>query len=295
MSPLWKIRRPDLEIRKVNLHYITRCYSGSLAQCKCLIESILKFDTESPITVIVDHDSVMQSARWFDDHGCQVHTPLGVGRLCRDIDLPWGLKFANRSGRDKAWAMQSCLPAWAMALYPDDPLFVYVDPDCFFFQDLRPYVEQLPSSCEVAVCPHFFPTGFENNSAGRFNNGILNWKNTPTVREHMHRWGRETMERWQPGHPREIPHEQLLLNDWPAILGNKLAEFPPAVCWGPWRRDKVAAGEIQSLHAHELWRGTGRNPITINGESWNRTNYPLSPETIETLYQPYEKALAAFL
>lgn len=49
------------------------------------------------------------------------------------------------------------------------------------------------------------------------------------------------------------------------------------------------------FHFHEMRRGTGRNPVTLNGEQWNRTQYDIPASTLESVYLKYEQALEQHL
>jgi hypothetical protein len=291
-----------------------------MPHAQAMIQSLRQFD-DSPITCVCDPDCYHAFAEspFVERMGNIFPVPIHVVEAeCRS-ELPFYLERPRKSPRDFAWAMQACLPWWIMERCNEDWL-IYIDSDCYAFQSFQPIIDPLPDTAHVGICPHHFPPGKENESAGRYNNGIVIWRKSPLSIEHALRWGRETLERWQPGHPRSIPHEQKLLDEWSEQLGQACVELPRGCDVGPWQFwSKEGAGQviacdgmvreslktdyggkgqdwnIQSYHFHEFRRGPGKNPVTIKGQQWNRSGYPLHPETIESVYLPYERQLAEFL
>lgn len=296
----------------MTIHYFCHVHGPSLPHLQCMLSSIRRFDQESPITVVlddaVDHERTAVIDRKWNCSGVRMSR---VAEQCGTL-LPWDATSRSRqfSSRDRAWMMQSCLPWWiimrslADKRTADVDWFVYTDSDTFHYRSIEPYLTALPETAHVAICRHWYPAGRENVSAGVYNNGILAFRNSGVSREHMLRWGRETIERWQPGHPRAVTHEQKLLDEWPEQLGSACVELPAEVNWGAWRCDEVSGSPpilkstgkpLQSFHAHEFRKGSGRNPIEICGQQWNQSGYPLHPATAEAVYRPYAKILAEYI
>lgn len=234
-----------------------------------------------------------------------VYSAADMEHDCRSMGIDWGSLRGTRSERDLAWTAQACMPYWLMQRCPDlKGPFVYLDNDTYFFQPLSPILNRLPETAHVGVCKHWFPPGKENVSAGVFNNGTIWWRNSDISREHFKRWALETIERWNPSHPRAVPHEQKLLDEWPEQLGDALAVLPRTVDAGPWRLVRVIESPegpvigtdlLQSWHFHETRAGTGRNPVTLKGQQWNCCNYEIDEFTRKSVYDPYIALLETFL
>lgn len=291
-------------------HYFTHTHAANIPLAKCMLSSVRRFHPDSPITAVLG-DGAEKVPHEFTEWTSSLFSMSAVASLCAEIGIDWDKAFAGRSPRERSWAMQACLPYFMLKNCEAD-WFVYLDSDVYFFNSLYLGFEE---SVHVAICKHHYPKGQENVSAGVYNNGLLAFRNSDISREHMKRWATETIERWQPGHPREIPHEQKLLDEWPEQLGEALSEFSPNIDCGPWRLAEIAcmhptahfpilkvdghpngAVPLQSWHMHELrLDANGNNPVTIKGRQCNRTNYTLHPETIESVYVPYETELAKYL
>jgi len=307
----------------MSTHYFTHVHGPALPHVKAMIESVRRFDAMAPITVVVDDAALAEFSDWVEssqetDGVVETHSMSDVESACKRDGLDFTIRKEELSPRDYAWMMQACLPYWLMGRIPENYL-VYVDSDCYFFQSLQPVIDNMPHKAQVGVCPHRYPRGRENESAGNYNNGMLILLNSREMMEHTKRWGRETIDRWDPKHMFSITHEQKLLDEWPAQLGELLCELPPEVDCGPWRLADMSVhpiegypmlpiGEyheiegqrlvpLQSWHFHEFRRSNGncKNPIVINGQQWNRSGYELSPATIEAVYKPYEAAMSRYI
>ena len=293
--------------------YLCYFHDKNLLQVQCLISSIRRFDSESRIIAIAEDDCI-KDCMFASSPECNVSIlRMSEAREeCRALGLDWGR--VDRSPRDKAWTFQACFPFWMMRELSDSDVLVYVDSDCFFFQDIRPYIRRLPPASHVGLCPHHYPPGRENKSAGIYNNGIMSWRNTDVSRKIAREWGLEAIAKWE-------PHEQILLDAWPERYGDAIAEFERGVDVGPWQMLEWSMGtgesSIEGVPFHHGWEGgkhvrnqidmqshhfheyrldqTGKNPVTIKGRKCNRSGYPLHAETVKSVYEPYERLLETFL
>lgn len=293
------------------IHYFSHIHAPSYPHLRCLIDSIRKFDQESPVHVVCDSTATFgQVMDDYIDTAAEVipyPTPI-VEMDCKTLGIDWTVVRKTRSERDVAWTMQACLPLWMMSMseVKEGDLCVYVDSDVFFFTDFTPILKGLPEEPFVFSGRHHFPPGKENDSAGKWNNGLMVWRNQMDAAIHAKSWATDSINRWE-------PHEQKLLDGW--AIGGKFADLPPECDVGPWRAESICClddheacvealdseggkrrwNPIQSYHFHEFRRGAGKNPVTINGQPWNLTNYDLPEDVIETVYEPYKQAMARYV
>ncbi len=264
----------------MKLRYVSHFHGPRIPQFRVMWDSILQFDRDSKMTAVVDTLETAEACA--DMRGVEfVHWEEMASDCCGVLPF---MKCQSRGPRLFSWTYQACLPWWVMRRSKEKN-FVYVDSDCMFFSSLVPYIEAIPQSAFVGICPHFFPEGKENEGAGRFNNGICWWRKTPESIEHARKWGIWSIEVFD-------PHEQKVLETWPDELGDKCYQFPGAVNWGPWRRSEGRG--VQSAHFHEMRMGSGPNETLINGEFWSRSGYDLEPEAVDNLYFKYEAELRKY-
>lgn len=303
------------------LDFISHVHPTAIPHLKCLRHSLCEHEPHHQHFVVTWGCRDEISEFYAKDSRVIIVSSGELEQECRLLGIDWGALRGTRSDRDLAWTAQACLPYWLMADF-DIGQAIYLDNDLYFWQPLQPILDLFPEA-HVGVCKHHYPPGRENVSAGIYNNGLVWWRNTPLAREHAKRWALETIERWNPSHPRRVDHEQKLLDEWPEQLGEALAVLPPEVNWGAWRRSCVRnttqgpmiavvdsatcdfkepfadvefhLEPLQSAHMHEFRRTTRQNPIQLKGEHWGRSGYELHPETIEAVYKPYEQMMETFL
>ncbi len=194
------------------MRYFSHTFRPRFPQLCTLIESIRRFDTESPMTVVCPDENASDLRKLIGDDA-EVVTMSFVAFECGD-NLPWPKVAAYRSQKQVAWTMQGCLPWWMMQRYTDDSLF-YVDDDCFYFAPLQPYIKAIPKEAIAGVCRHHFPAGKENIGAGTYNNGMCWFRNCLDGSLHARAYGEWSIDVFEPHEQKHlaVANGQISLSD----------------------------------------------------------------------------------
>ena len=165
--------------------------------------------------------------------------------------------------------------------------FVYVDADSFFFG-----TPSFPKGAAVALSPHNFPDGQTHREAtvGRFNFGFGYFARWQATIDLVSCWVDDTLERCDgnsAGH-------QMSLDDWPDVIGTLFTELHAEITGD---RPTIGGEPLVHMHFHEHRRRLvgGKNPVMLKGQRWNRTDYPIHPETLSSVYLPYERVLERYI
>lgn len=174
-----------------------------------------------------------------------------------------------------------------VAILTGTGITTYLDADLFFFSDPELAFDELADR-DVGVVPHRFPEHdrerLEPN--GLFNVSWVSFRDTSRSLALLSRWREHVLERCDAS----TCGDQKYLDEWPLLLGQHLCIFQsPGIGLAPWHAytKKITEGPrvdgvpVVFFHFHEHWRGA----------STSRTGYPLTPELIRHIYQPYETEL----
>lgn len=286
------------------IHFVTHFDRTYSAQGRCMLDSLAQ----------VCRESIMRHVVWCGSD--RSHSAAGgdmseIG-MC-DLAAWRRLKplREKRQINHWFWSLEPAIADHFLNILPDGDILTYVDADQYFFSDPIAVIQDaLSGPSIIALSPHYFPVGKEKGAVGKFNYGIGCFRVCDETRSIAEDWLDQVIEKCD-----DARNDQHYLSEWPEKYGNWLAELPITVNCGPWQipeiTSHVSTGDpmieawhdrfgseydpLVSFHFHEFRRGTGRNPITLKGEGWNRTNYELHPSTIESVYTKYEAALSKFL
>lgn len=291
------------------IHVVTHCDRNYEAMARCMLASLRRVSTG------LHHHLV-----WCDEQPSSIKdSPINVHQLSELHSWPRLQQIRNtRIGKFWFWSLEPAIVDHFLSLCQDGDMVLYVDADSYFFQDPIPAIEQsLGKNACVALSLHCFPPDKKDRerTCGKFNFGCGAFVACHDSRAVVAEWLDQTMEKCD-----ESKNDQHHLDEWPEKLGSRLAELPRGINVGPWQlmytprvgsvvvyngrvHESWKTGDgsagcsspLISYHFHEFRRGFGRNQITLNGEAWNRTNYELHPDTIESVYKAYEKELTVFL
>ena len=284
------------------IHFVTHFDEQFLPQATAMLESLKRHSQMAIIWVMpLTAECHLMAQKKFPV------IPLEFSRRYAQLMLA----KIGRTWREFCWMAEPIAVESLMDVLEDGDVACYVDADQFFFADPVPGILAALDNADVALSPHHFPPGQEHRekSVGRFNFGIGAFRACDATRKLVAGWLAQTLERCD----EHAAGDQKYLDEWPAVLGERFAELPRGMNCGPWQLSEVVPAydptgrpmpllnegddlvELVSFHFHEFRRGTGKNPITLNGASWNRSNYQLHPSTIETVYRKYEAELIKWL
>lgn len=232
-------------------------------------------------------------------------------------------KIATRKNeipyREFCWLLEPALVWTAIKeAQQQNDLAVYVDADSCFFADPIPGIRQTmlgrsdaETDADICLTPHHFPPGQEGREAdvGRYNFGFGVFEPRFLVADLVLRWV-DLLMRGVTG-----TEGQKMLTDWGKEPEITVRDLPRGFNVGPWQLAEIwtDVGENEatamirtgnsdcpnvpliSYHFHEFRIGGGRNPVTVAGREFNRTNYKIHPSTIKSVYEPYEAELSKWL
>ena len=144
---------------------------------------------------------------------------------------------AAREGRTRAeyiFTLSPCLPLHLLECNPLVPSITYVDADMAFFSDPRSWWERLDRA-EVLLVKHRFPDFLRHlEMFGKFNVGILGFRNDAEGRRCLASWRRQCLD-WcrdvvEPGRFAD----QKYLDAWPEQFQNVAVCDHPGINLAPW-------------------------------------------------------------
>lgn len=205
----------------------------------------------------------------------------------------------NRNHREWCWSLASQLceyltpevrpvdyPGWPRTSLPE---CTYLDADIFFRSDPAPVFRTIGSR-SIAITPHQFPDNSEKarlSLNGSFNVGFVHFKNSKTGKACISKWAAQVRERCS---ETVGCGDQCYLDSWESDFLGEVCVLGVGVNMGPWnlmgypvteRGGHVYLGDdrLVCYHAHEY------------KHNQRLTNYPLRPEDIALIYEPYAKAV----
>lgn len=223
----------------------------------------------------------------------------------------------NRSWKAFCWTLEPALIHQALRgaeqSGDDERILFYCDADSWFLSDPIPTILDCMERGDVALSPHSFPPGHEHKerTVGRYNFGCGVFRACDAARRIVSDWLDLVLAKCDEFAAGGQKH----LDGWVDKLGDRLVELSRSVNCAPWSQYAVNAARaiigqtdstgtfrqftmpepLISWHGHEMRRGPGKNPVTINGEAWNLSNYTLHENTVENVYSPYLVELSKYL
>jgi len=204
-----------------------------------------------------------------------------------------------RSHRDFCWGLASL---WTHDVSEKEVAYddiTYLDSDTFFFND--PELGFRGFNGDVAVVPHRF---LKEDEVRLLPNGVFNvswvtFKKNKTGLGILSNWAYKVLEYC--GTERGQMGDQFYLDSWPDELGNRLTILPDGAGNGPWHirgyntvydrdKDTIWIFRINEDGGFPLVMYHGHEHRRKNNPSF-RTGYPLTPDVIKYIYEPYEEVL----
>lgn len=202
----------------------------------------------------------------------------------------------NRSLIEYYFTCTPSLPLYVMRQEPTIATIVYIDADFFFFHKPDAIEEALANHPLFAV-EHRFPPELQHHAEyGRFNVGILGFRNDAVGRACLERWREQCLEWCYDRLEGDRFGDQKYLDEWPARYPTMKILYHPGVNLAPWNltRHKIewngnallADGRpVICFHFHGL-KEVNRF-VYITG--LNEYRVRLTPAIRKGIFQPYLK------
>jgi hypothetical protein len=248
-------------------HYCTYFDRGFLESGLALWLTLKRFDPDAVLWVLGLDDEVVDALRGLGEGGLRV---MPLAELEHD-DPELAAVKRTRSLLDYYFTLSPCWPRWLLARHPEITVLTYVDADMAFFSSPAPLFAELGAN-DILIVEHRYPDFLRREGAaerfGRFNVGILCFRQSPEGRRCL-KWWRERCLEWC--HDRVEGGrfaDQKYLDDWPQRFAGVVVCRHPGVNLAPWNwmnhRYDLSAGALlvdgQPLIAYHfaLFRPLGR-------------------------------------
>ena len=141
---------------------------------------------------------------------------------------------ANRSTVEYYFTCTPSLPLYVLKLAPDVETITYVDADIMFFSTPAAVLEELGQR-SIGIVPHAFPPKLRAKEVyGRFNVGLLTFRNDATGRACLTQWREQCLEWCYDRLEGDRFADQKYLDAWPERYDSVCAFENPGVLMAPW-------------------------------------------------------------
>lgn len=140
----------------------------------------------------------------------------------------------TRSVVEYYFTLTPALPLYVLSLRPDIDAITYLDADLRFWASPDLVLDEL-ASASVLIIPHGFPRFLQHlESHGKYNVGMVAFRNDENGRACLERWHRQCLE-WCYDRVEDGRFaDQAYLDDWPGTLAGVAVIDRPGVGLGPW-------------------------------------------------------------
>lgn len=141
---------------------------------------------------------------------------------------------ANRSTVEYYFTCTPSLPLYVLSLEPAIETITYLDADLKFFASPSAVFDELGSS-SIGIVPHLFPPRLRNKEKyGRFNVGLVVFRNDATGRACLTRWRDQCLVWCYDRVEHDRYADQKYLDAWPDLYRSVHIFENPGVVMGPW-------------------------------------------------------------
>lgn len=140
----------------------------------------------------------------------------------------------SRTRIEYYFTLTPALPTYLLAQHPDIDVISYLDADLVFYSNPTLVLDELDAG-SVLIIPHGFPDHLSHlEKHGRFNVGMVSFRNDEHGRDCLARWRRRCIE-WCYDRV-EVGRfaDQKYLDDWPEVHQNVIVLDRPGVGLAPW-------------------------------------------------------------
>jgi hypothetical protein len=211
-------------------HYCTYFDSGYLGRGVALWHSLKRHDPSAVLWALGLDDATVKAVRGLDEVDFRV-VPLAEFEAA-DPEL-LAVK-PHRSRAEYCFTISPCLPRWLLGRQPGIEVITYVDADMAFFSDPAPLFAELGAN-HVLIVEHRFPDFLRHHEAyGRFNVGVLCFRNSVEGRRCLDWWRGQCLA-WCHDRVEDGKFaDQKYLDQWPGLFSGVVICQHPGVDLAPW-------------------------------------------------------------
>jgi len=151
-----------------------------------------------------------------------------------DLELQ-ALKL-TRAWKEFCWTSAACLLNYCLSISPIGERVVYIDADCYFFDDIYELLNPLREKREIAIHEHRFSRDRISwlEKSGRFNVGLVAGLNKSEFKTCVSRWRSQVLNRCDVNDVEGRCGDQTYLNEWPGLYKSLHVLEPPGAGLAPW-------------------------------------------------------------
>jgi hypothetical protein len=207
----------------------------------------------------------------------------------------------SRSVGEYCWTCTTPLLSYLLDRHSANEVITYVDADIRFFSDPAVMFDELGSS-SIYVHEHDFAPEFSTliDAAGRFNVGVVAFRNDAEGRRCVDRWKRQCLDECVMDPAANKCGDQNYLDEWPARYPSLVITSNPGVGLAPWnitkrhlsvREGKVTVDNKPAVFYHYHSLRLLRPYFGIKAALTASGAYSFQREVISSIYQPYVRDL----
>lgn len=274
--------------------YCTYFNKGYLSRGIVLMRSLARFISDYTMEVLCFDD---ETYAFLNEHDFGNVIPIRLSEFeSRHPEL-----VAVKPNRSRGEYFFTCTSTWTLDVlrrHPESSLVVYLDADMKFFASPDPMLEAMRDK-DIIICDHNFERDYERQSEyGRFNVGLVAFRNGETGIDCLSRWAANCIE-WCYDRLEDGKYaDQKYLDAWPARYGERVGIAPKSVNLGPWGigKDELTikdgvphiCGEPLVLYHYQGLRLFSKRQYYL-GYYYHHSVSGI----LEILYEPYIKELLA--
>jgi hypothetical protein len=208
---------------------------------------------------------------------------------------------ATRTIGEFCWTCTTPLLLHLQNEYEPGSIITYVDADLFFYSDPSVVLKELGSG-SILVHEHDYSPEYEHldQSAGRFNVGLISVRNNEQGRTCLRRWREQVLQECVYDPAAGKCGDQNYLDEWPQLYSELVISTNPGIGLAPWNISKYRLGLnargvtvddqpaiFYHFHSLRLLRPRlGIRPLlTATGA------YVVGDDVVASFYRPYARSL----
>ena len=155
----------------------------------------------------------------------------------------------TRAWKEFCWTSAACLLNYCLSISPIGERVVYIDADCYFFDDIYELLNPLREKGEIAIHEHRFSRDRISwlEKSGRFNVGLVAGLNKSEFKMCVSRWRSQVLNRCDVNHLEGRCGDQTYLNEWPKLYQSLHVLSAPGAGLAPWNIKNYSIRKIKGI------------------------------------------------